>query len=257
MRPENPPPFWSRASTLILAAVIVGIAILMAAVIVAMVATARPARPITPPEVTRQVAVVTVLPGATAAPLPTYTPPATYTPFPTPTAPPTATPTPTPVPAPLPDWRGLGELTAIEYTASTVVQRERTQAPIGNLILGKDRIVLNAVGKVRLGVEMSKIRLSDVVREGNKISLRLPAIAVLSVEMLPELSRVYDSQATWLFSQYRGLELEAMDSAKRLLFYEAANNQEMLKIAESMARLQLRDFLLKAGFEEVAITFAD
>jgi hypothetical protein len=239
---------------------LVGIVILMTAVLAVLVISSRSLEPEPPTvtrEVTRQVAAVTVLPGDTAEPLPTLTPLPTFTPYPTPTDLPTATPAPTPTPVPLPEWRGLGDLSSVEYTASTVVQRERPRPPIGNLLLGRDRIVLMAVGKVRLGVDLTRIRPSDIVRNGNTITVRLPRAEVLSVELLPEQSRVFDSQNTWLFSQYQGLELEALDSAKRLLFYDAQNNREMLDIAETLARMRLRDLLLKAGFQDVHVEFVD
>jgi N-acetylglutamate synthase-like GNAT family acetyltransferase len=46
-----------------------------------------------------------------------------------------------------------------------------------------------------------------------------------------------------------------MDEARRRLREEATQNAEMLGIAETLARLQLTDFLRKAGFQEIEITF--
>jgi hypothetical protein len=254
----NPRDFWTRPSTLILIAAIVGIAILMIGVIAVMAITAQ--RPASQTQtqtvvVTRQVevAAVTVLPGETAAPLATYTPQATFTPFPTVTPEPTATSAPTPTPMPPPQWRSLGNLSTIEYNNSTVVERARPKPGIAGPLLGNDRIVLMAMGRVRAGIDLSKISERDVQIQGNRIRVRLPKVEVFSVELLPNESRIYDSERSWLFSQYEGLELEAMEEARLKLLSEARADTQMLRIAESMARLQLREFLEKAGFEQVEI----
>jgi ribosomal protein L10 len=83
----------------------------------------------------------------------------------------------------------------------------------------------------------------------------LPRAQIFTVELLPEASRVFDSQRSWLFSEYEGLELEALDEARRKLRQEAERNTAMLEVAETMARLQLGEFLRKAGFERVEIEF--
>jgi hypothetical protein len=256
----NPRDFWTKPSTLILIAAIAGSAILMAGVIAVMAINAQRPAPQSQTQtvvVTRQVevevAAVTVLPGETAAPLATYTPQSTFTPFPTTTPVPTLTPAPTPTPVPPPQWRSLGNLSTVEYNSSTIVERQRPKPGIAGTLLGEDRIMLMAVGRVRAGVDLAKIKDSDVQIEGNRIRLRLPKVEVFSVELLPNQSRIYDSERSWLFSQYEGLELEAMEEARLKLLAEARADTQMLKIAESMARLQLREFLEKAGFERVEI----
>ena len=143
----------------------------------------------------------------------------------------------------------------MEYTATTVVERVRARPGIGGLLLGDDRVTMLVVGKIRAGVDLGALRPSDVQTDDRRIRVRLPRARVLSVELLPEASRIFDSRRSWLFSEYEGLEVEAMDEARRRLREEATQNAEMLGIAETLARLQLTEFLRKAGFQEIEITF--
>lgn len=195
-------------------------------------------------------ATATPLPSATATPTPTTTP--THTPSPTPT--PTHTPTPTPMP-PL-AWQELGYLTSLEYTMSTMVEKERTRSGIG-AVLGTDRILLMAIGRILVGIDLDQIDESDVVVSGTSIEITLPRATVISVELLPDESVIYETDKSWLFSEYEGLEVEAMEEARSQLLDQANNNQSMLELAETMARLQLTEFLRTLGYEQIVIDFAD
>jgi len=262
MQPDNRS-FQSRPVALIFIAATIALAILVVGVIVASSIISRPAsqpesvagQPTAVQTVQRLVIIITATPAPTEPPTPTFTPAPTATPEPTPTPTATPTPTPTPTPLPLPKWGELGDLSSVEYTASTVVERSRPREGISGVLLGTDRVVVMALGRIRAGVDLSKIKPSDVQVAGQSIRIRLPRAQVFTVELLPEASRVFDSQRSWLFSEYEGLELEALDEARRKLRQEAERNTAMLEIAETMARLQLSEFLRKAGFDQVEIEF--
>ncbi|MCS6848217.1 MAG: DUF4230 domain-containing protein [Anaerolineae bacterium] len=261
MRSSNSP-FWTRPYALVIAAAIVALAVVVIGVVAALSIASRPAaqpapvaeRPIVVQTVEKLI-IITATPAPTEPPTPTPVPTATPTPEPTPTSTATPVPTPTPTPLPPPRWSELGDLSTVEYTASTVVERSRQRQGIGGVLLGSDRVVIMALGKIRAGVDLSKIKPSDVQINGKSIKIKVPRAQVLTVELLPEASRVFDSQRSWLFSEYEGLELEALDEARRKLREEAERNVAMLEIAETMTRLQLAEFLRKAGFEQVEIEF--
>lgn len=264
MNDPSRPPTLNNPLLWIAAAAVAGVAVIAAALIIASAVnqqqTAAPAMPmptgtalIITRETTREVSVA----AATLTAQPTYTPWATYTPFPTATSLPTPTTAPTPTPVPPPTWSELGKLASIEYTAQTVVERERNKPGVGGVLLGKDRIVLLAAGRVLMGIDLDKIKPSDMQISGDAITVTLPAIELLAVELLPDQSRLFDSQRSWIFSEYQGLELEAMDEARRKLRDEAGRNTQMRRIAEAQARLQVMEFLRKAGFRNVTARFAD
>ncbi len=78
---------------------------------------------------------------------------------------------------------------------------------------------------------------------------------VISVDLLPEESRIYDSDRSWLFSEYEGLELAAMEQARQQLLDQAMHNEGMSEMAETLARLQLTEFLRSIGYQEIEIQF--
>jgi hypothetical protein len=145
-------------------------------------------------------------------------------------------------------------LTSIEYTASTVVEKERSKPGLGAL-LGTDHILLTAVGRIQMGIDLGQIDESDVDIEDTSITVVLPRAMVISVEILPDQSHIYDSDKSWLFSEYEGLELEAMEQARRQLLDQANNNQGMSELAETLARLQLTEFLRSVGYREIEILY--
>lgn len=168
-----------------------------------------------------------------------------------------------------PEWRTLNHLTTIEYNASSIVMQERTAdfeeflrtVPwVGDTFLpalGKDvvtdRMVVKAVGKVRLGVEMAQT--ADVQIISGTIRFSLPQPQVVDVEILPEQSQIFEQQHFWLLSQYAGMENAALAQARTQLQSEVTANAEMLRLTASMARLKLTNFLRKAGFTTIEITF--
>lgn len=205
-------------------------------------------------------------PASTVEPWPTT--PATFV---APAAPPVEEPMRQPAALPLPEWRTLNHLTTIEYTTSSIVMQERTAdfeeflrtVPwVGDTFLpalGKDvvtdRLVLKAVGKVQLGVEMAQV--NDVQVTGGTIRFTLPKPQVIAVEILPEQSQIFEQQHFWLLSQYAGMENAALEAARAQLQREVAADQAMLRTTAAMARMQLTNFLRKAGFTTVEITFRD
>lgn len=165
---------------------------------------------------------------------------------------PTATPTSTPLPPP--SWRELSHLTTLEYRTNAIVELERKRPVVGDLF-GSDRVLLLAASRILMGVDLAQVQASDVRIQGDALTVSVPRAQVTSVELLPDESRIYDYQQSFLFSQYKGLEVEALDKARQQLLDSAAANSDMLRLAEEFARLQLSDFLRQAGFGRVEILF--
>lgn len=182
----------------------------------------------------------------TATPLP-----ATETPLPTNT--PTNTPTPTPLP--VPSWSETSKLTTLEYLNTVVIERKRTKEGIESVIPGEDRIVMEVVGKIHVGIDLEKLPVSKIEINGKRIKLVIPHAKILSVELLPQESHIYEAGRTWVYSTYEGLEKEAFEEALMRLQENSPNNAKMLQMAETLARLQLTQLLRNLGYEEVIIEF--
>jgi hypothetical protein len=211
-----------------------------------------PAAPLPPPEQAN----VTSLIVETAQPLPTYTPNASLTPYPTYTPFPTPTFTPSPTPLPVVDWKRSGTLDVLEWTTTVVIEKSRAKEGVRVLVPGQDRVVLIVNGKLRAGVDLTRVEPRNVAIDGTSIRIVVPKPTIYSIELLPAESRVYDAERSWVFSDYTGLEVEAMDQARRELAAPNPTNTRMLETAEAVARLQLTNFLRDLGFQRVDVNFA-
>lgn len=184
------------------------------------------------------------------------TPPPTFTPLappsPTATRGPTATPTltPSPTPIPLPTWTAVAHLTTFEYSDSVIIE-ERGKATIW----GTDYLLLEVVGKVRVGVDMTQIEDEDVIVDGTRVQLVLPPVSVASVELFPDQTRVYVEKEGPFSSNLNDLQLQALQRAKTELEKQIMGSQSWVSLIEDLTRLQLERFLLQLGFEEVQVVF--
>ena len=194
----------------------------------------------------------TFQPTPTSTPTPTQTP--TQTPLPTAT--PIPTPTPTPTPVPLPVWRNIGELGIVEYVLSTDAEAKVEREGLLRLF-GTDRVILTAVGRVKVGLDFTRPGNIGIDRRGTAITLTLPAVSVLSVEMLPDQSRIRTAERSWIYSEYEGLELEAMARARQQLAGMVADNESMMSLAEELTQLRLIEYLRSLGFTDINIVFRE
>lgn len=176
------------------------------------------------------------------------TPPPTFTPF---ARSQEQLPRPTPTALPPPTWSELGSLASVRFNVSTIVTEERQQ------LLGTDRVLLMVVGDVLMGIDLSQIAQEDVQIEGRKISIALPPASIIGVELQLEKSQIYDSSSALIWSDYTGLEKTAIGRAQRQIYDHAATDPNMIQTTELLAKLQLSEFLKKAGFKDVDITYKE
>ncbi len=111
-----------------------------------------------------------------------------------------------------------------------------------------------AAGNVQAGIDMTLIKDKDIIINGDSVKITLPPATIISVELLPDQSEVFDSQKKWLLSDYEGLEVEAMDKARQQLETWATHQANILPTAEKLASLQLETFLRQVGFNKIEIT---
>lgn len=175
----------------------------------------------------------------------TAIPAATRTPFPTPTQ----------IALPTPAWRKMNYLTTVKFKASTIVEAERTtDISLMGEVLGDittDRLLLKAVGEVSVGIDLS--RISNVKIDGTTIHLKMPAVEVMAVEVLPKESQIYAKSSTIFLSQYEGLESDALDQARRQLRTEVIKNEGLMELTKKTSRLQLTEFLESVGYQNIEI----
>lgn len=192
---------------------------------------------------------------ATFTPLPTRTTVPSRGPSSTPTRTATPTATPSPTPIPLPVWSSMADLTVVEYTLATAAEARVRRPSPGWSIFGTDRVLLYVVGRVRVGVDLNKIRSEDVRRSGTTIALVLPMVEVQAVELLPGSSEIRVAEKRWAFSAYEGLELQAMEAARNQLREMVGNNPSMMSLAGELAKFRLAESLRRLGFTDITIEF--
>ncbi len=199
-----------------------------------------------------ELAVTSSDPAGTVEAWPTA--PATYVP---PVAPPALTlrNMPTPIPLPAPQWQEMNHLTVIEFMMSTIAEVQRTAnvALLGDLVT--DHLLLKATGEIQMGIDLSQVR--DVQIDGDTIRFTAPKPEILSVELLPDKSQIFESRQVLFLSNYTGLETEALETARQQLRAEVAANSSMAELAEEFGRLKLTDFLRKVGYANVEVTFVE
>jgi hypothetical protein len=160
-------------------------------------------------------------------------------------------------PVPIPVWESLNELTVVSFTLPSLQEAIGSDTNVVKSVFGTDRVMIRAVGRVRLGIDMSEIKDSDIVRNGDSIRIKLPRVRVFMPELLPEKTEIISSQQRWLFSEYPGLELQAMAKAKADMYTHAQENSDFRSLAEELTRLRFTEYLRKYGYSNITITFAE
>lgn len=191
----------------------------------------------------------TVVAQAEAEPWPTV--PATFTPAPTPAE--VLIPTPTPIALPPPQV--VSEWSVIKFTLASVQTAEGADKDTLKRIFGNDQVTLRVVGRVHVGIPLDQIERDLALQpDGRSITVRLPKLRVMTVEIIPEQTTIIEANQRWLLSSYPGLELQATAKGYTDLYEQVAKSPEMLQLATEMARLKMADHLRNLGFTDVEVT---
>jgi hypothetical protein len=149
------------------------------------------------------------------------------------------------------DIRKLEELSSVQWTQSVPVTQESGGfGPVPEFLRGES-VVLIAVGEVRAGVDLGKLREGAVSAEDGRVTIDLPEPEILSSGLDEERTRVYDRDQGLLdFNPDEDLETEARREAVNRL-EDSARENGILDQAGENARTSLRAFVQSLGFEEV------
>ncbi|MBX7213179.1 MAG: DUF4230 domain-containing protein [Thermoflexales bacterium] len=149
--------------------------------------------------------------------------------------------------------KALSDLTSASTTMSTIAEAQ--QARVGNVIY--ERLVLLACGRVKAGIDLSKLREEDisVSTDGRSVSLRLPRAELLDVYLIddstqPCYTRVYDRTNLILLPSSKDLEAQAREQALKAI-RETALQSGVLSEADRNARSVIERVLRASGFDTV------
>jgi hypothetical protein len=148
--------------------------------------------------------------------------------------------------------QGLQRLETVRYTMDKIMSGEHENAYLPKFLAG-DRLLLIVHGEVIAGVDLTKLKTSDVSVHDRTVSVHLPQSEILVTHLDNSKTRVY-SRATGLFSSPDpNLESEVREEAERQL-QQAAQQDGILKSAEQNAREALTAILKGLGFDQIAFT---
>jgi hypothetical protein len=145
----------------------------------------------------------------------------------------------------------LQRLETVSYTMDKIISGEHANAYLPKFLAG-DRLLLVVHGEVVAGINLAGLQPRDVLIQGQKVSIHLPAAEVFSTRIDNARTRVY-SRDTGLFSSPDpNLESQVREEAERQL-QEAALQDGILKTAADNARSTISGMLKGLGFHEVDI----
>ena len=145
----------------------------------------------------------------------------------------------------------LQRLETVSYTMDKIISGEHANAYLPKFLAG-DRLLLVVHGEVVGGINLAGLQPGDVLIQGQKVSIHLPAAEVFSTRVDNARTRVY-SRDTGLFSSPDpNLESEVREEAERQL-KQAALQDGILKIAADNARSTISGMLKGFGFHDVDV----
>lgn len=149
--------------------------------------------------------------------------------------------------------RSLNRLETKSYSVERVVEARVERGNPLDLLLG-DRLLLIASGEVVAGVDLSKLRDSDVTisQDGKSVRLVLPPSEIFSKSLNNERTRVYDRQQGLFAPENKDLETQARTSAEVEILQAACEDGIMQKAADE-GRRSIEQFLKLLDFETVTV----
>jgi hypothetical protein len=160
-------------------------------------------------------------------------------------------PTPTILPDPVTiinQVQALARLETIRYTVEKVITAETNQGALAALF--GDRLLFVAHGYVVAGIDMSKIKSTDIWLEGNILEVRLPAGEILVATLDNEKSYVFDRRTGLFTKDNSALETQARQVAEQEI-RKSALEDGILDQAMANAQTYLRWFFESLGYTQI------
>ena len=154
--------------------------------------------------------------------------------------------------------RDVARLESTTFHIEKVVEATDAQGRLGGLVQAKDALLLVAVGDVVAGVDLSKLRDSDVTVDPSTHALhvRLPAAEVMSATLDERATHVYSRTTDLLAVRNEQLEGEARRKAEEQM-RAAAIEEGILDRARASADRTLKALLRSLGYENAEIDWND
>jgi len=149
--------------------------------------------------------------------------------------------------------RNLNRLETQSFSVERVVEAKVERGNVLDTLLG-DRLLLIASGDVIAGVDLAKLKDSDVTisADGKTITLQLPPSEIFSKSLNNDRTRVYDRQTGIFASENKDLETQARSEAEGEILQAACEGGVMQKAADE-AKRSVEQFVRLLDFEVVNV----
>jgi hypothetical protein len=150
--------------------------------------------------------------------------------------------------------RSLSRLETAQYTIEKVITAETGQGALGALF--GDKLIFVAHGQVIAGVDLSKMRGSDLtVSPAGEVTVIMPAAEVFVTSLDNDKSYVYNRQTGLLTKGDVNLETQARQVAQQQI-QQGALEDGIIKLAQDNANSYLERLLRSLGFKSVVFVQA-
>jgi hypothetical protein len=143
----------------------------------------------------------------------------------------------------------LQRLETVSYTMDKIISGEHANAYLPKFLAG-DRLLLVVHGEVVAGINLAGLQPGDVLIQGQRVSIHLPAAQVFSTRIDNARTKVYSRDTGLFASPDPNLESEVREEAERQLL-QSALQDGILKTAGDNARSTISGMLKGFGFHEV------
>ena len=161
-----------------------------------------------------------------------------------------------PTPSLLTAVKDLARLETTEVHVEKVIDLTDRQSRLFGLIQATDAILLVAVGRATIGVDLGKLREGDITMDPDSkaAKLRLPSPELLGAALDERATYVYTRSTSTLARRNEGLESQARREAVAAI-EKAATTEEVMARAKGQAERQLRSLVTQLGAKSVEISW--
>jgi len=145
----------------------------------------------------------------------------------------------------------LRRLETVSFSMDKIISGDHPNAYLPKFLAG-DRLLLMVHGEVVAGINLAGLQSGDVLVQGQRVSIHLPASEVFSTRIDNAKTKVYSRDTGIFSSPDPNLETEVREEAERELQQDALQS-DILKIANDNARSTISGMLKGFGFHEVEI----
>jgi hypothetical protein len=150
--------------------------------------------------------------------------------------------------------QGVSELTTAVFSMEAVVPTSQ-ERKLGNLTIGKTKLLYVAYGEVKAGIDLSQLSENNVRITQDKIKITLPSPQILDTKIDVNRSQVYDYDRGFLnLGPDTAPELQTLAQQETLnKILTNACEQGILKEANQRAEIAVTQLLSNVGYQHIEV----